>query len=569
MNLAQAKSLTPESAEESSLIVDSMLGANPLAERDGRAVLDAYRDLAAATLAQPARLWSGLLRWGFDLVTIAAGTGDFESNPRDQRFNDPTWKENPFFRRLRQSYVAFEQVARDMIDEKEKQDWKAAARRRFALQLLIDALAPTNLLAGNPAALKRAFETGGQSLLDGLRNFIDDLQNNGGMPSQVDKRPFKIGSTIATTPGSVIYRDELCEVLQYKPVTRQVRERPALLIPPQINKFYIMDLAPHRSLTEYAVAHGIQFFTISWRNPGSELADKGLDDYVAAIEQASSVVREVTGSPDLNLLAVCAGALTTALATAHLTAIGDPRVNSATLIVTMLDTEPGAMTGMFATEEALNAACLRARGKGILEAAVIGRLFAWLRPNDLVWNYWVNNYLMGKTPAPFDILYWNSDGTNLPAALHAGFLELLVRNSLREPGKVIVRGIPINLKSVTHDLYLISGQTDHICPWQAGYRATGMFGGKAEFVLNSSGHVQSLVSPPDNLKSRYFTNPRWSATPAAWLASAGEHNGSWWDHWIKWLDQRSGEMRPAPEKLGAASFPPLEPAPGSYVHQAA
>jgi len=571
MNVASKKTIAVEPPDdEASLTLDSVLGgAVPFAELNLEEILAAYTDLAASLMARPERLWSTFSRLTADLISIAAGSADFQPEQGDRRFSDPTWEENPFYRRLRQSYLAWRGAAYGLISPVADGGtaWKAPARQRFALQLLVEALAPTTTLAGNPAALKRVFETGGASLMHGLRNFLDDLWNNAGMPAQVDKRPFKVGETIAATPGAVIYRDELCEVIQYSPATRQVRARPLLVVPPQINKFYVMDLAPKRSLIEYAAGRGMQVFTISWRNPGPEFRDKGLDEYVAAIKQATAVVSEITGSPDLNLLAVCSGAITTALASGHLAARGDRRINSATLLVTMLDSGESSMTGMFATEETVRAACIRSREKGMLDAGAIGRLFAWLRPNDLVWNYWVNNYLMGKDPAPFDILYWNADGTNLPAALHAGFLDLLLRNPLLEPNQVKILGTPINLPAVTHDLYVLSGLNDHICAWRAGYRAAGLFGGRAEFVLNSSGHVQSLVSPPGNFKAKYFTNPRLEATPDRWLESATEHKGSWWDHWLEWLEARSGDLRSAPETLGAPQFPTLAPAPGTYVHQ--
>ena len=569
MNVANKKMISFEPPDEASHTLDSVLGgAVPLVDLNRNEILAAYTDLATSLMARPERLWSTFSRLTADLISIAAGNADFQPEQGDRRFSDPTWEENPFYRRLRQTYLAWREAAYGLISQADGEtEWKTPARQRFALQLLVEALAPTNTLAGNPAALKRVLETGGASLIHGLRNFLDDLWNNGGMPAQVDKRPFKVGETIATTPGAVIYRGDLCEVIQYSPATKQVHERPLLLIPPQINKFYVMDLAPKRSLTEYAVGRGVQFFTISWRNPGPEFRDKGLEDYVAAIKQATAVVNEITGSSDLNLLAVCAGGITTTLATGHLAALGDRRVNSMTLLVTMLDSGESSMSGMFATEEAVRAACLRSREKGMLDAAAMGRLFAWLRPNDLVWHYWVNNYLMGKDPAPFDILYWNADGTNLPAALHAGFLELLLRNPLLVPNQISILGTPINLGAVTHDLYVLSGQTDHICSWRAGHRAAGLFGGRAEFVLNSSGHVQSMVSPPGNFKARYFTNPRLEATPDRWLESATEHKGSWWDHWLEWLEARSGSMRSAPEALGAQQFAPLAPAPGTYVYQ--
>ena len=571
MNVAAKMPTVPELLEPASLIFDSLLGANPFVELNRNEIIQAYTELATTLMARPERLWSYFTHLAADLVSIAAGTTDFAPEPSDRRFSDPTWDENAIYRRVRQSYLAWRQAAYGLLASTDANGpaWKSSARQRFALQLVVEALAPTNTLMGNPAALKRAFETGGMSLVNGLRNFLDDLRNNGGMPAQVDKRPFKLGQTIAASPGAVVYRDDLYEVLQYTPTTQQVHERPLILIPPQINKFYVMDLAPHRSLTEYAVSHGIQFFTVSWRNPGPADRDKGLDDYVAAVERAGTVVREITGSDELNLLAVCAGGVTTALTVGHLAALGDRRINSTTLLVTMLDSDEPSMSGMFATEETVQSTCARVRQKGVLDAAAMSRLFAWLRPNDLVWNYWVNNYLMGKDPAPFDILYWNSDGTNLPAALHAGFLDQLVRNRLLEPNKVSILGTPISLRAVKHDLYLVSGQTDHICSWRAGHRAARLFGGRAEFVLSSSGHVQSLVCPPGNPKATYLTNPHLGATPDEWLASATEHKGSWWEHWLPWLEMRSGERRSAPETLGAPQFPPLEPAPGTYVRQAA
>ena len=401
----------------------------------------------------------------------------------------------------------------------------------------------------------------------GIGNFLDDLVNNGGMPSQVDKRPFKVGENLATTPGAVVFRSELCEILQYTPSTPDVYQRPLLLVPPQINKFYVMDLAPKRSLTEYAVAHGIQFFTISWRNPGPEHRDWGLNDYVAAIKDAIDVVTDITGSPETNLLAVCAGGITSALALGHLAAAGDRRVNSGTLLVTMLDSSQPSISGMFTTERAVRTACLSSQQRGVLDGASMARIFAWLRPNDLVWHYWVNNYLMGKEPAAFDILYWNADTTNLPAKLHAGFLHVLLHNPLVEANKVQILGTPINLRDVTCDMYIVAGLTDHICAWRACHRAAGLFGGHCDFVLTSSGHVQSLVNPPGNLKAKYFTNARLGNDADRWYQGAREHTGSWWDHWLEWLERRSGEKHAVPETLGSTRFKVLEAAPGTYVHQ--
>lgn len=561
--------MEPPQAEESSPAVDSILGANPFVSIDGREILATLGEFALNVVTKPDRIATRVARFLGEIANIAGGVSDIEPESSDKRFTDPAWTENPVYRGIMQSYLAWRSGMHDLVGagDEANGNWKSAAQQRFAVSLLTEALAPTNTLLGNPAALKRAFDTGGRSLLNGMRNFLDDLWNNGGMPSQVDKRPFKVGENIAVTPGAVVYRNPLCELLQYAPATRQVFSRPVLLVPPQINKYYVMDLAPKRSLTEYAVAHGFQFFTISWRNPGPENRDWGLDEYVNAIKDAIGAICEITGSPDVNLLAVCAGGMTSSILLGHLAALGDKRVHAATLTVTMLDSSEPSMTGMFTTEETVRAACLRSEKAGVLDAASMARVFAWLRPNDLVWHYWVNNYLMGKDPAPFDILFWNADSTNLPARLHAGFLDLLLRNPLVQANQLEILGTPINLRNVGCDMYILAGLTDHICAWQACHRAARLFGGHVEFVLNSSGHIQSLVSPPGNFKAKYFTNSRLGTDAASWHESATEHKGTWWDHWLEWLDKRSGEKRPAPEAPGSRNHPALEKAPGTYVFQ--
>ncbi len=567
-NLAR-KEIDAIEAEEASPAANAILGANPFVEIDAENIFATYGELIRSIIARPERLWPAIGKLTAEFYKVALGDSEIQPAVGDRRFTDPAWQENPFYHRLMQGYLAWRQASLSLIETEESggSDWKGPAQHRFAMMLLTEALAPTNALWGNPAAIKRVFDTAGVSLIDGMRNFVDDLMNNGGMPSQVDKRPFKVGQTIATTPGAVVFRGELCEVIQYTPATRQVRARPLLIVPPQINKFYVMDLAPKRSLIEYTVAQGIQVFTISWRNPGPEYRDRGLDDYVAAVKEVIGVVTAITGSPDINLLAVCSGGMTATLLLGHLAAIGDKRINAATLLVTMLDSGDPSMSGMFATGETVRAACLRSRERGVLDAGTMSRLFAWLRPNDLVWHYWVNNYLMGKNPAPFDLLYWNADSTNLPAALHAGFLDLLLRNPLVEPDRIEILGTPINLGEVTQDIYVVGGMTDHICAWRACYRAAGLFGGSTEFVLNGSGHVQTLVCPPGNFKAKYFSNPRRGADPDQWLEGATEQKGSWWDNWIEWLQRRSGELRPAPDAIGSEDYRPIEPAPGSFVHQ--
>ena len=555
--------------EEENGALEAILGANPFVGLDARQTIEMLGRLASAALSNPDQLYGWFSSFVAETGKALAGLSEVAPEPSDKRFSDPAWAENPLYKRVLQGYLAWRKAMHELVDVggHAEGDWKTTSQERFGITLLTEALAPTNLLLGNPAALKRAFETGGASLVSGLRNFIDDQVNNNGMPSQVDKRPFAVGKNLAVTPGAVVHRGEIFELLQYQPSTPQVHERALLLVPPEINKYYVMDLAPKRSLTEYAVAHGIQFFTMSWRNAQPEHRDWSLEDYVNACKEASAIVADITGSPTINLLGICAGGITSSLLMGHLAALRDRRINAATLVVTMLDTSQPSMTGMFTTEETVETAVARSREKGVLDAASMGRTFAWLRPNDLVWNYWVNNYLMGKDPAAYDILYWNADSTNLPAKLHEGFLRLMLRNPLVESGAIEILGTPINLRDVNFDTYVLAGMTDHICAWRACHRAAQLFGGRTEFVLNSTGHVQSLVSPPGNFKSKYFVNPRMGQNADDWLAAATEHKGSWWDHWLEWLGKRSGDMRPAPKQLGNADYPVIEPAPGMYVHQ--
>jgi polyhydroxyalkanoate synthase len=547
--------------------LDAILGANPFVGIDAAQMAAVLARVAAHLAGNPRALASRMGRLSLELAQVAAGLSDLEPHPSDKRFTDPAWQEHPLYRRLMQSYLAWRTAMHELVDDGEFGDWKDAGQARFVITLLTEAFAPTNQLATNPAAIKRAFDTAGMSVLAGLRNFVVDLFTNGGMPQQVDKRPFELGRNIAVSPGTVVFRNPLCEVIQYRPFTERVFARPLLLIPPQINKFYVMDLAPGRSFIEYAVKRGIQVFTISWRNPTPANREWGIDDYVSACKDAINAACLIASSRDCNVVGVCAGGITASLLLGHLTASGDTRVNAMTLLVTMLDTQAQSTVGMFATEDAIRAAIRRSKKKGVLDGADMARIFAWMRPNDLVWNYWVNNYLMGRQPPPFDILFWNSDSTCLPARLHEDFLDLFLRNPLIHGRELSILGTPINLKQARNDLYLVAGMTDHICAWRACYRATRMFGGKSLFVLGSSGHIQSLVNPPGNPKSRYFINPRLPLDPDAWLKGATEHEDSWWDHWLGWLIARSGKERPAPAALGGNGFEATDPAPGLYVHE--
>lgn len=529
---------------------------------DARAIAAALASTVAHTRGA-AKEGAGLLA---ELVRIAAGRSVIAPERGDWRFTDPTWTENPLYRRLGQTYLAWAGAVQRFVDNAQV-DWKTAEQARFATSILTSLAAPTNTLLGNPVALKRAFETGGLSILRGFRNFAHDVLYNGGMPNQVDRRPFKVGRNLAATPGAVVHRSKVCEVLQYNPTTASVYERPVVMIVPQINKYYFMDLAPGRSFVEYAVSRGIQLFAISWRNPTAAQGHWNLDTYVGACLEALEVAREITRSETVNTLGLCAGGITAATMLSHLAANGDARVGAASFAVTLLDFSVPAPIGVFLSPRLLELARSHSSHKGVLPSRDLARVFSWMRPNDLVWNYWVNNYLLGKDPPAFDILAWNSDGTRLPAALHAQFLELFEHNLLCQPGGLRVLGGPVDLRRIECDTFVTGASTDHLTPWKGCYRTTQLVGGQSEFVLSNAGHIQSLVNPPGNPKARMFVGPEPGPDPDVWRSQATERPGTWWERWAEWMIARSGEERPAPNELGSRKFPAREPAPGRYVHQ--
>jgi len=561
----------PASEARESPIADqaagSILGANPFLGIDPRELLGSAIGWVGSLAARPGRAGSELMRTGLELGRVAAGRSDLKPGPGDRRFTDPAWVENPLYRRLMQSYLAVTAMAHRLVDEAPLSPLDSQ-RAHMGVTLLADALAPTNGLLSNPAAVKRAFDTAGLSLLRGARHFAHDLRENGGMPETVDSRPFQVGGNIALSPGAVVYRDEVFELIQYSPSTETVHERPVVVIPPQINKFYVLDLAPGRSFTEYVVGSGMTYFAISWRNPTAAQRDWGLDTYVQACLDAVEAAGDITGSDAVNLMGLCAGGITMALQLGSLAATGSAdRVSSATFAVAALDTRAPSMIQMFASDAVIASALSRSRRRGVLDGAEMARVFAWMRPNDLVWNYWVNNYLLGNDPPAFDILSWNADTTRLPAALHAGFLDLYVRNPLVAPDETTVLGEPIDLRQVRCPTYVLTGITDHIVPWKAGYRTTGMVGGPCDFVLSSSGHIQSIVNPAGNPKSAYFTGGPLEDDPDVWLQGATQAKGSWWEHWVGWVGRHAGARRPAPRALGNRRHPVLDDAPGRYVLQ--
>ncbi|MEO8265269.1 MAG: alpha/beta fold hydrolase [Ilumatobacteraceae bacterium] len=564
MTKSEAHTTTPTDIHHDE--IPPILGANPFVGLTGRQIAAALGRLAQRVVVEPGVIGAHILETSRQLLEVGIGRSDVAPQHGDKRFIDGPWTNNPLYHRVMQTYLVQRGSVLRLVDDVEL-DHKSRERARFALSLFTEAAAPTNTLLGNPTALAKAVQTRGRSLVDGLRHFGHDLRRNGGMPTQVDTRPFKVGGNLAVTPGQVVHRSAMFELIQYTPTTAKVHRRPLVSIPPQINKFYITDLAAGRSLIEHAVAAGVPYFAISWFNPTAAEREWNLDSYVEACKEAIQVACDISGTSDANVLGICAGGITMACLLGHLAAVDEPLVHSATFMVTGLDTAQESLVGLLASQAAIKAARMSSHRSGVLDGKDMAKVFAWLRPNDLVWNYWVNNYLLGQNPAAFDILYWNADTTRLPAGLHADFLELFSSNGLVEPNALKVLGTPIDLAAVTCDAYVVAGVTDHIIPWIGAYQTTQLLGGKADFVLGSSGHIQSIVNPPGNKKSSYLT--RSGAPPAdaeEWREGATQQPGSWWDHWLLWLGDHSGGRRAAPATLGNDAHLPLDPAPGRYVH---
>ena len=499
-----------------------------------------------------------------ELFKVAIGTSDITPDKRDWRFKDEAWQSNPVYKRLGQSYLAFCKGAKGILGT--GADWRTQERAKFALDVATSALAPTNHLLGNPAAMKKAVETNGMSLVRGFGNFVSDVRHNGGMPRMVDASAFTKGKNIAATPGAVVFRNDLLELIQYQPSTDTVRSVPLLVVPPQINKYYFLDMAPGRSLVEFAVGEGIQTFMVSWRNPGEDNADWNLDSYVSALLEAIDAINSITRTKKINTMGFCAGGITMSALLSYMAAKNDDRINAIAFAVTLLDWNVPSQVGTLQSEQLIRTTKARARKKGITSGRDLGVVFAWFRPNELVWNYWVNNYLMGENPPSFDILAWNADAANLPCGLHTEFLDIFLHNQLTKPGAVTILGTPLDLSTITVDAYVTGAINDHLTPWKGCYQTTQLLGGDCTFVLSHAGHIASLVNPPGNPKASYYVGSEPGSDPDAWQAQAEKTQGSWWEHWAKWVNQRAGNKKKAPKTLGNKSFPQLEAAPGTYIH---
>jgi poly[(R)-3-hydroxyalkanoate] polymerase subunit PhaC len=548
--------------------LDVLLGDAALERGVGRFVKPRAAGRTVAGLARhPRRTASDAGRFGIELARVATGRSDTQPRQGDRRFGERAWQDNGLLRRLMQSYLATCETVDRLISDAGL-DWRTERQARFAAGNILDALAPTNFPWSNPAVLKESIDAGGGNLVRGARRFASDISRPPHLPASVDVTKFEVGGNLAVTPGSVVLRTDVFELIQYRPTTGQVYEVPLLFVPPTINKYYILDLSPGRSMVEWLLGEQQQVFTISWRNPDVAQGHFDLDTYVQAVLEAREAVAEITGQPAVNINAACSGGIITAGALGHLAAIGEQdKVGALTMMVCALDHARMGVTGALASRELAAAAVAESARRGYVDGRALAGVFAWLRPNDLVWNYVVNNYLLGKDPPAFDILYWNQDTVRLAAGLHRDFVRTALDNAFTQPGAVEVLGTAIDLDAITLDSYAIAGLNDHIVPWENAYRSVQLLGGATRFVLSTSGHIQALVNPPSpETRASYRATDDPGHEPETWVANADVKRGSWWPDYRDWLTKRAGGLKPSPKTLGSRKHRATAKAPGSYVH---
>ncbi|HTQ01963.1 MAG TPA: class I poly(R)-hydroxyalkanoic acid synthase [Casimicrobiaceae bacterium] len=508
-----------------------------------------------------AQLWRAAL----ELPATGGRLPEIAEQPAgDRRFRDPAWHEQPFYSLMRQSYLLYAGYLGELA---RLAPLPPAEKRRveFTTRQYLDAIAPTNYPGTNPDVLRHAIETEGASLVQGLRNLAEDARK--GRITMTDERAFAVGRNLAVTPGDVVFRNELIELIQYDATTPKVRKRPLVIVPPCINKYYILDLTPANSFVAHAVAQGHTVFIVSWRNVPAELGTLTWDDYVerGAIT-ALRIAGEITGSKTVNALGFCVGGTILACALAVLAARKAPMVASATFLTTMLDfADPGDI-GVYVSEQFLASREAQLMAGARVHGSELASAFASLRANELVWNYVVANYLKGETPPAFDLLYWNSDSANLPGPMYVYYLRnMYLDNRLREPRALTMGGVPVDLSRLTMPVYVLASREDHIVPWRSAYRTTELVGGDVTFTLAASGHIAGVINPPQPVRRNYWTNDLLTDAADDWLARAQAVPGSWWPHWYEWLAKFGGAHRAAPKRTGSAKYPLLEKAPGTYV----
>jgi len=564
---------SPESASKSVLdrlgvAEDPLVGADPVSFlRSLAAASAAVAKNPAAIVAANTRLAIGMasaIRASAERAIGLETPGPVSPAAGDKRFLDAAYAENPLYFLLAQQYLLSTQLVAELIDAAGL-DAAQETKARFAATFMLNALAPTNTLPGNPEVMRAAFDTGGKSLLRGAKNMIHDMRHNGGWPAQVDSTGFEVGVNMAATPGQVVYRSDLIELIQYEPQGTKVHKVPLLFCPPWINKYYIMDLAPGKSLIEWAVQHGHTCFAISYRNPDASMSDLEFEDYLRQGPlDAIRVVREITGAEEVNTLNVCLGGTLTAIGLAHNAAIGDNSIKSATFLNTHTDFSIPGSLGVFTDEATIAGLEKQMAKKGYLDSDKMAHTFDALRANDLVFQYVVNNWLLGKKPPAFDLLVWNKDSTRMPAKMHSRYLRSCYLNNEFARGEFELDGRKLEPEKIDIPVYVLAAVDDHIVPWASGYKTAQLLGGDNRFVLSTSGHIAGIVNPPSP-KAKHWTNDDLPADPLEWKDGAQLQDSTWWEDWSRWIAAQGGPKVAAPRQLGSKDYPPLEPAPGSYV----
>ncbi len=538
----------------------------------------AFYEMTTRMMRDPAKLiqaqmslWQDYMKlWQNTTQRMLGGESDPVAAPDrgDRRFKDPAWEENQIFDYIKQSYLLTARWMQNTVNDVEGLDDKTAQKVDFYTRQFVDAMAPSNFAVTNPEVLRTTVESGGENLIKGLENLLEDMEKGKGKLriKMVDDQAFKLGENIAVTPGKVVFQNDLMQLIQYSPTTEEVYKRPLLIVPPWINKFYILDLREKNSFVKWVVDQGFTVFMVSWVNPDEKLAKKSFEDYLVEGPLAAlEAIEAATGEKDANVIGYCLGGTLMSATLSIMAQKGDDRVKSATLFTTMTDfTAPGEL-GVFIDEEQLSALEETMNQRGYLEGSEMAKTFNMLRANDLIWSFVVNNYLLGKDPFPFDLLYWNSDSTRMPAAMHSFYLRKMYHeNKLAEPGGITLLGTPIDLTKIKTPVFMLSTREDHIAPWDSTYALTQQLSGPKKFCLAASGHIAGVVNPPASGKYCYWTNNRTPKDPEAWLQSAEQHEGSWWPEWAKWVGRKSGTKVPA-RQPGDGKLKAIEDAPGSYV----
>ncbi|PKR50918.1 PHA/PHB synthase family protein [Thalassospira povalilytica] len=571
-----------EIAERSQRLVSDFLAKQAedpeISDPDPLNIGSAFAELTTQMMQNPAKLVEAQMELWQQYYTLWHNTtlrmlGE-DSEPvvtpqkGDRRFRDEAWENNELFDFIKQSYLLSSQWMQNLVHEVDGLDEKTAQKVEFYTRQFVDAISPTNFLMTNPEVLRTTIETGGENLLKGLQNLLSDLERGKGKLQirMTDLDAFKIGENVATTEGSVIGRTPLMELLQYKPSTDQVAKRPLMIVPPWINKYYILDLRPENSFIKWAIDQGHTVFVLSWVNPDSKLAEKSFEDYAKeGILAALDMIEQATGENEINAIGYCLGGTLLSSTLAYMAKVGDERIKSATFFTTLTDFEKPGELSVFVDDEQIESLERNMSKEGYLDGRDMSMSFNMLRANDLIWSFVVSNYMLGKDPFPFDLLYWNSDSTRMPKAMHSFYLRNMYnKNLLREPGGISILGEPIDLRDIKIPVYFLSTREDHIAPWQATYAGTQLMSGQVKFVLSASGHIAGVVNPPAAKKYCYWTYNRTPANPDDWMAKATQHEGSWWTDWQNWISRRSGGKVPA-RKEGDGKLKVLGPAPGEYV----